>query len=220
MSTDARPDARPAITLDQQLALAAAVSRLALEFAGAFDRATVERLVHSSYDQLAGTATVANFLPLLAERFGRQRLQAMARLEGRHADGRPVVLFLCRHNAGRSQMALGFFEHHASGRAVAWSGGAEPDADVNPTVVTAMGERGIDIADAYPKPWTDEIVRAADVIVTMGCENARPHVPGTRYVDWVLDDPQGRDVEAIRPVRDEIERRVLVLLRELGLRDR
>ncbi|UUW91051.1 arsenate reductase ArsC [Pimelobacter simplex] len=129
----------------------------------------------------------------------------------------PVVLFLCVHNAGRSQMALGFFNHHAEGRAIARSGGSEPADQVNPAAVAAMAERGIDIAREFPKPWTDEIVRAADVVVTMGCGDACPYFPGKRYEDWKLDDPAGLDVDGVRPVRDEIERRVLVLLDELGV---
>lgn len=129
----------------------------------------------------------------------------------------PVVLFLCVHNAGRSQMALGFFNHHAAGRAIARSGGSEPADQVNPAAVAAMAERGIDIAREFPKSWTDEIVRAADVVVTMGCGDACPYFPGKRYEDWKLDDPAGLDVDGVRPVRDEIERRVLALLDELGV---
>jgi arsenate reductase (thioredoxin) len=130
---------------------------------------------------------------------------------------RPVVLFLCVHNAGRSQMALGFFNHYASDRAVGWSGGSEPADAVNRAAVAAMAERGIDIAREYPKPWTDEIVQAADVVVTMGCGDACPYFSGKRYEDWQLDDPAGKDVADVRPIRDEIEWRVLALLDELGV---
>jgi protein-tyrosine-phosphatase len=148
----------------------------------------------------------------MAERFARQRLHALARVEGRHDDGVPIVLFLCVHNAGRSQIALGWFNHLAEGRAIAWSGGSEPAGEVNPAAVAAMAEVGIDITGEYPKPWTDEIVRAADVVVTMGCGDACPIFPGKRYEDWVLDDPAGLDVEAVRPIRDEIGRRIKDLL--------
>ncbi len=135
-----------------------------------------------------------------------------------HGPGRtPTVLFLCVHNAGRSQMALGFFRHLAGDRAAAWSGGSEPAHEVNPSAVAAMAERGIDITGEFPKPWTDEIVRAADVVVTMGCGDACPVFPGKRYVDWELDDPAGKPVEQVRPVRDEIERQVRALLAELGV---
>jgi arsenate reductase len=133
------------------------------------------------------------------------------------AAGRPIVLFVCVHNAGRSQMALGFFNHHAGDRAVAWSGGSEPGDAVNRSAVAAMAERGIDIAQEHPKPWTDEIVQAADVVVTMGCGDACPYFPGKRYEDWQLDDPAGKDVADVRPIRDEVERRVLALLDELGV---
>jgi protein-tyrosine-phosphatase len=132
-------------------------------------------------------------------------------------DGVPVVLFLCVHNAGRSQMAMGWFQHLAGDRAVAWSGGSEPAHEANPSAVQAMAEVGIDIAHAFPKRWTDEIVRAADVVVTMGCGDACPVYPGTRYVDWDLEDPAGKGVDAVRPIRDEIERRVRGLLAELGV---
>ena len=127
----------------------------------------------------------------------------------------PVVLFLCVHNAGRSQMALGWFDHLAAGRALAASGGSEPAAEVNPSAVAAMAEIGIDISGAHPKRWTDEVVRAADVVVTMGCGDACPYVPGTRYEDWEVEDPAGRTLEEVRPVRDEIGRRVQQLLDEL-----
>jgi arsenate reductase len=129
----------------------------------------------------------------------------------------PAVLFLCVHNAGRSQMALGFFRELAGDRAVAWSGGSEPGDEVNPSAVAAMREVGIDISREFPKPWTDEVARAADVVVTMGCGDACPVFPGKRYEDWTLDDPAGKDVDAVRPVRDEIERRVRRLLAELGV---
>jgi len=130
-------------------------------------------------------------------------------------DGVPVVLFLCVHNAGRSQMALGWFNHLAGDRAVAWSGGSEPGTEVNPSAVAAMAEVGIDITGEFPKPWTDEIVKAADVVVTMGCGDACPLYPSKRYEDWELDDPSGLDVDAVRPVRDEIRTRVETLLAEL-----
>jgi arsenate reductase len=207
----------PAITLDQQIGLRKAAARLAQEFAGTFNQETIERFLEASYDEFADRATVANFLPLFAERFARQRLHAMARVEGKGAVGRPIVLFLCVHNAGRSQMALGFFNHHAADRAVAWSGGSDPGTEVNAAAVAAMAERGIDITGEYPKPWTDEIVQAADVVVTMGCGDECPYFPGKRYEDWKLDDPAGKDVVDVRPVRDEIERRVLALLDELAV---
>ena len=128
----------------------------------------------------------------------------------------PSVLFLCVHNAGRSQMAAGWLRHLAGGRVGVFSGGSEPADSLNPGAVAAMAEVGIDIAAERPARWTDEVVRAADVVVTMGCGDACPIVPGTRYVDWELDDPAGKPLEEIRPIRDEIERRVRALMAELG----
>jgi arsenate reductase len=127
----------------------------------------------------------------------------------------PTVLFLCVHNAGRSQMAMGWFNKLAGGRAEALSGGSEPGPSVNPAAVAAMAEVGIDIAREFPKPWTEDGVRAADVVVTMGCGDTCPWFPGTRYEDWALDDPHGQGLNAVRPIRDEIERRVRALLAEL-----
>ncbi len=202
---------------DESLALRSAAARLSGEFDGVFGTETIERFLHSSFDQFAVRATVTKFLPLMAERFARQRLRALAKVEGLHDDGKPTVLFLCVHNAGRSQMAMGFFTALAGDRAVAWSGGSEPGIQVNPAAVAAMAERGIDISAEFPKPWTDETVRAADVVITMGCGDACPIFPGKRYEEWVLDDPAGRDVPGVRPVRDEIERRVRTLLDELEL---
>lgn len=215
--TDATAYQRADLSIDQQLALHTAAVRLGDEFTGRYGTETIERFLHSSYDQFAATSTVPNFLPLIAERFARQRLTALAKVEGLSNDGRPVVLFLCVHNAGRSQMALGFFQQLAGDRAVAWSGGSEPGREVNPAAIAAMAERGIDISREYPKPWTDEVVRAADAVITMGCGDACPVFPGKRYEDWTLDDPAGQDVEAVRPIRDEIERRVRRLLGQIGV---
>nr|WP_255220370.1 arsenate reductase ArsC [Actinomadura chibensis] len=142
----------------------------------------------------------------------------MARVEGKDATGTPIVLFLCVHNAGRSQMALGFFTHLAEDRAIGWSGGSEPGDQINPGAVEAMRERGIDITGEFPKPWTTEIAQAADVIVTMGCGDACPVFPGKRYLDWTLDDPAGQGLDAVRPIRDEIEQRVRRLLTDLEVR--
>ncbi len=207
----------PELSIDAQFALHTAATRLGEQFAGVFGTETIERFLYSSFDQFASQSTVPNFLPLLAERFARQRLTALARVEGKRDDGRPVVLFLCVHNAGRSQMALGLFQHLAGDRAVAWSGGSEPGSEINPGALAAMAERGIDISTEFPKPWTDEVVRAADVVITMGCGDACPIFPGKRYEDWTLVDPTGKTVEDIRPIRDEIEQRVRRLLDQLGV---
>jgi protein-tyrosine-phosphatase len=129
----------------------------------------------------------------------------------------PVVLFLCVHNAGRSQMALGWFEHLADGRAHARSGGSAPADEINPAAVAAMAEVGIDLTGQRPNRWTDDDLRVADVVVTMGCGDTCPLLPGKRYEDWDLADPAGQGVEAVRPIRDEIEVRVRRLLADLGV---
>ncbi|MGH3022666.1 MAG: arsenate reductase ArsC [Gaiellaceae bacterium] len=127
----------------------------------------------------------------------------------------PLVLFVCVHNAGRSQMAAAMLERLAAGRVRVRSAGSEPAEAVNPAVVAALGERGIDLGAAVPKRLEDEVVRAADVVVTMGCGDACPVYPGKRYEDWDLPDPSGLSVDEVRPIRDEIERRVRALLAEL-----
>ena len=205
------------LTIDQQLALETAAARLQDEFADTFAVETIEKFLHSSYDQFASRATVLNFLPLLAERFARQRLQALAKVEGKAVSGKPTVLFLCTHNAGRSQMALGHFTHLAGDAAVAWSGGSEPGDEINPAAISAMAEIGIDIAREYPKPWTEEILRAADVIITMGCGDACPIYPGRRYENWDLPDPDNQPLDIVRGIRDQIETRVRTLLAELDI---
>jgi len=129
----------------------------------------------------------------------------------------PEVLFVCVHNAGRSQMAAALLDHHAQGRVHVRSAGSEPADQVNPAVIDALAEWGIDVKQEFPKPLTDEVARAADVIVTMGCGDACPVYPGKRYLDWQLDDPAGQGVDAVRPIRDEIKRRVSALLEDLGI---
>lgn len=133
------------------------------------------------------------------------------------ADDRPTVLFLCVHNAGRSQMAMGWMSHLAGDRIEVLSAGSSPGDAVNPAAVAAMDEVGIDISRARPRRWTDEDIDRTDVVVTMGCGDECPYVPGTRYLDWELDDPHGKGVEQVRPVRDEIEQRVRALMVELGV---
>jgi len=205
------------LSLDRSLVLRAAAARLAGEFDGTFGVETIERFVHSSYDEFADRAILTKFLPLIAERFARQRLHALAKVQGLRDDGKPTVLFLCTHNAGRSQMALGFFRQLAGDAAVAWSGGSEPGVRVNPVAVAAMAELGIDISGEFPKPWTDETVRAADVVITMGCGDACPIFPGKRYEDWLVDDPAGQDLDTVRRIRDHVQRRVRALHGQLEL---
>jgi arsenate reductase (thioredoxin) len=205
------------LPLDQQQLVRRVTARLEGDFAGTFGRETIERFVMDSLDRLVPTAKVSTHLPLLAEKFAKDRLRALARMESPQPGAVPGVLFLCVHNAGRSQMAAGWLRHLAGDRAVVWSGGSEPAEEINAAAVATMAEVGIDITGEFPKPWTDEIVRAADVVVTMGCGDACPLYPGIRYEDWSLDDPAGQDVEAVRPIRDEIRRRVEGLLASLEI---
>lgn len=131
---------------------------------------------------------------------------------------KPSVLFLCVHNAGRSQMAAGWLQHLAGDQVDVYSGGSQPADSVNQVAVAAMAERGIDIGANVPRPWSDEALRAADVVVTMGCGDECPYYPGKRYLDWELEDPSGKGIEKVREIRDEIEHRVRNLIDELGLR--
>jgi protein-tyrosine-phosphatase len=131
---------------------------------------------------------------------------------------RPTVLFVCVHNAGRSQMAAGYLQHLAGDRIEVLSAGSQPADQVNPAAVAAMAEVGIDIAAEQPKLLTDSAVRTSDVVVTMGCGDECPFYPGRRYEDWVLDDPAGLGIEAVRPIRDEIRKRVEKLITELDER--
>jgi arsenate reductase (thioredoxin) len=156
-----------------------------------------------------------NFVPTFVRRVARVHLRAFGQVEGGIMKDVPEVLFVCIHNAGRSQMAAALLDHHAHGRVHVRSGGSAPGESINPAVAEAMAEVGLDLSKEFPKPVTDEAVRAADVVITMGCGDVCPVYPGKRYEDWALTDPRGRSVEEVRPIRDEIEQRVQVLLAEL-----
>ena len=203
------------MTLDQKVQLQHVARHLHSQFHGVFGKETIEAFVFESYDELAKTATVTKWLTVGAEKYALQRLEALAHSQDHPGKSAPAVLFLCVHNAGRSQMALGWFNHLAAGRAVAWSGGSEPGSELNHDVVKAMAEVGIDISQEFPKPWTDEFLGAADVVVTMGCGDACPVVPGKRYEDWELEDPTGKSLEEIRPIREAVKLRVQSLLDEI-----
>ena len=155
------------------------------------------------------------FVPVLAHRFTRERLKALAQAEGILDKDQPEVLFVCVHNAGRSQMAAGLLKLRSGGRVHVRSAGSTPGEEINPNAVTALEELGVDMSEAFPKPLTDEVVRAADVVITMGCGDACPIYPGKRYEDWSLDDPAGEDLETVRRIRDEIDARVQNLIAEL-----
>jgi protein-tyrosine-phosphatase len=191
-----------------------AAQALADEFAGVFSRETIERYIAESVD-LIGGSRVNVFVPVLAHRFARERLKALAQAEGMVTKEMPEVLFVCVHNAGRSQMAAGLVKLRSEGRIHVRSAGSAPADEINPAVLAAMEEIGVDMGEEFPKPLTDEVVRAADVVITMGCGDACPIFPGKRYEDWVLDDPAGQDLETVRRIRDEIDGRVRKLVAEL-----
>jgi protein-tyrosine-phosphatase len=202
--------------LDVDTVLRRASTALAEKFTGVFNAETVNRTVHESYVALYRTATVRQHLPALAERFAADRLTALAQATG--AIGKPVpeVLLLCRHNAGRSQLAAALLTHHGAGRVHVRSAGSQPAAALEDHIATVLAEVGVRLDEAYPKPLTDDVLRAADIIVTMGCGEACPVIPGVRYLDWDLPDPAGATMEAVRAVRDEITVRVHSLLAELA----
>ncbi len=204
-----------ALTTAEQLQIRQAAERLQRQFSGTLNTETIERFMNDSLDMLVERATTSGWIPLLAERFARDRLRALVRLESDSTTLNPSILFLCVHNAGRSQMAAGWAKKLGGDRVDVFSGGSEPAEQVNQAAVAAMSEVGVNISGEIPQPWADEIVRAADVIVTMGCGDACPLYPGKRYIDWDLDDPSGKTVEEVRPIRDELERRVRALLAEL-----
>jgi arsenate reductase (thioredoxin) len=220
MTTDVTPFAMPMPRriedlppdLQEQVRHSAVV--LQRRWQGRMNVETIERFLVESMDLLKDSK-ILRWTPVIAERMTNDRLRALVRLESSAAGLNPSVLFLCVHNAGRSQMAAGWMRHLAGDRVDVFSGGSEPAAALNEVVVAAMAEKGIDISRELPQPWADDVVRAADVIVTMGCGDACPVYPGKRYVDWELDDPAGRTLDEVRPIRDEIERRVRALLAEL-----
>jgi arsenate reductase len=195
-------------------AFAASIAQLTEEFRGVFSAETIERYVDESVGRLAG-ARVVDFIPLFVHRFARERLRALAQFEGTLVKAVPEVLFVCVHNAGRSQMAAALLDHQARGQVHVRSAGSQPAGQLNPAVLAAMAEWGIDLPLEFPKPLTGEVVQAADVIVTMGCGDACPIYPGKRYLDWELDDTAGKPVEDVREIRDDIGRRVQALLVDL-----
>jgi protein-tyrosine-phosphatase len=203
--------------LELQIAVKREIRRLHDEFQGIFSEPTIDRYVEDSFDVLSAGARVKWLIPQLTYRLARERLQAFAQAEGLLVKDRPEVLFVCVHNAGRSQMAAALAHHLSEGRVNVRSAGSTPADEINPAVVEAMAELGLDLSQEFPKPLTDEVVRAADVVITMGCGDACPIYPGKRYLDWELDDPAAQPVEKVREIRDEIRGRVERLLAELGV---
>ena len=192
-----------------------ALDALADEFAGIFSPETIERFMAESLKALEGSR-LKNFVPLFVHRFARERLRALGQVEGTVSKPVPEVLFVCVQNAGRSQMAAGLLDKLAAGRVHVRSAGSDPGDRINPNVVEAMSEVDVDISKEFPKPVTDEVVRAADAVITMGCGDSCPIYPGKRYEDWEVDDPAEADLAGVRGIRDQIAERVRALLDEVA----
>jgi arsenate reductase len=185
------------------------------EFSGIFSRETVERFMAESLEALKDSR-LSDYVPLFVHRFARERLRALGQVEGTITKEMPEVLFVCVQNAGRSQMAAGLLHKLSEGRVHVRSAGSAPADQINPDVRVAMAEVGVDLDKEFPKPLTDEVVRAADAVITMGCGDACPIYPGKRYEDWVVDDPAEADLDGVRRIRGEIEERVRTLLDSLS----
>ncbi|MGP4091791.1 arsenate-mycothiol transferase ArsC [Streptomyces sp. KR55] len=203
----------PPVLPDQRLA--AGVARLALRYRGHFSAETIQQVVTDSYERLAEHARVRTHLVVLAEHLATERLDALAHIQGAPGVGLPRVLFVCGHNAGRSQMAAALLAHRAAGHVVISSAGTLPAAEVEPVVAQVLTEAGLDLTNAFPKPLTPEVVQAADIVVTMGCGDACPVVPGRRYLDWPVTDPEGAPITVVRGILDEIDAHITELLDSL-----
>ncbi|MFJ5531035.1 low molecular weight phosphatase family protein [Streptomyces sp. NPDC093261] len=195
--------------------LAAGIARLAVRYRGHFSPETIQRLIIDSYERLAEHARIRTHLVVLAEHLATERLDALAHVQGAPGSGLPRVLFVCSHNAGRSQMAAALLAHRVNGSMVVSSAGTHPAAAVEPVVAQVLTEAGVDLTDAFPKPLTDEVVQAADIVITMGCGDACPVLPGRRYLDWPVTDPEGAPIAVVRGIRDEIDAHITQLLDSL-----
>lgn len=190
-------------------------NRLADRFTGIFAAETVERYVFESYTALARTAKISAYLPATTEHFANDRLAALAKSKGSIVSEIPEVLFVCVQNAGRSQMAAALLNVEAKGRIRVRSAGSMPASQLDPTVLAVMSEMGLDLSKDYPKPLTDDVVRASDVVITMGCGDSCPVYPGKRYEDWDLADPAGQSLDTVRAIRDEIHALIKTLVGSL-----
>lgn len=195
--------------------VAAIVDDLAYSYEGVFSRESVAAAVREARDTLEPVSTVRTYLPILIARQAKEQLMAAAQAEGRIAKTVPELLFVCVHNAGRSQMAAALAEHLSARRVHVRSAGSAPDGGLNPVVIEVLAERGIALEAPYPKPLSDTVVRASDVIVTMGCGDACPIFPGKRYEDWGVADPSGQPIDVVREIRDDIQARVTTLLGQI-----
>jgi protein-tyrosine-phosphatase len=210
-SIDDLPDLDPATRRH----LHTVVDRLARDYDAAFSTAEVDAVLADSYRLLARTARVVVFLPTLAERLTRERLEALATTRGLVAKRVPEVLFVCVHNAGRSQMAAALTRHYAGTALHIRTGGSDPGSRIHPEVVAAMKTIGLSLEEEFPKPLTDDVLGAADVVITMGCGDTCPYMPGKRYEDWPIDDPAHADADQVAAIRDDIDHRVRGLLASL-----
>jgi protein-tyrosine-phosphatase len=191
------------------------VEDLSYRYSDTFSRQEVQAAVDAARARLEPVSTVSDFLPVLVERFAKEQLLAAAQAAGHLAKPVPELLFVCVHNAGRSQMAAALAQHLSASRVHVRSAGSAPTGRILPTAVQALAERGIELTEEFPKPLTDDVVHAADVIVTMGCGDECPYVPGRRYEDWDVADPDGQPIEVVRAIRDDIQARVTRLLAEV-----
>jgi arsenate reductase (thioredoxin) len=191
------------------------VDDLVYSYEGVFDLDEITEVVGDARRVLESGATITQFLPVLVAKQAREQLMAKAQVEGRRAKTVPELLFVCVHNAGRSQMAAALAEHLSAHRVHVRSAGSQPAGTINPVVVEVLRERGIGLTTAYPKPLTDSVLKAADVIVTMGCGDTCPYFPGKRYEDWDVADPAGQPIQVVREIRDDIQARITTLLRGL-----
>ena len=201
---------QPAETMDTHV-LQRTAEHLAEKYTGKFSPETVERCVFESYTTLSRTARVRTYLASTATHFADTRLRALAQAEGKIDSPVPQVLLVCVHNIGRSQIAAALLAHHAGNGVEVRSAGSLPQSEVHPLVVEALAERRIDPSEAYPKPLTDDVVRASDYVITMGCGDACPVYPGKRYLDWEIHDPAIEDLDG-RVIVDDIDTRVQKLL--------
>lgn len=191
------------------------VDDLAYRYEGMFARETVALAVEQARARLEPVSTIPDYLPVLTERFARDQLLAAAQADGRVATTVPEILFVCVRNAGRSQIAAALAQRLSGGRVHVRSAGSAPSGEIHPHAVEVLRERGLELAEAFPKPLTHDVVRAADVIVTMGCGDACPVFAGKRYEDWDVADPAGQPLEVVRIIADDLELRVATLLAEL-----
>ena len=193
------------------------VDDLAYTYEGIFSRDSIAQAVANAREALEPTATIKDFLPILVSRFAREQLSAAAQAVGRLIKPVPELLFVCVQNAGRSQMAAALARHLSAGKVHVRSAGSKPADKINPMAVQVLAERGIALTEAYPKPLTNDVLHAADVIVTMGCGDTCPIYPGKRYLDWDVADPNDQPIDRVRDIRDDLQARITALLRDLNI---